>query len=257
MNSPHVPSAVPTHGLVGAYTMNDSPADSSGKGHDGHTSGVTTTQNRFCAPRTAYRFDGARSVLTIPDHDDFSVNTTGYLSISVWFRPEGASLTPAGELLYSSKQGTGYVHWLGKGDVSKGYGNEEWTFRIYSADNTEGRHNRISFYHFDYRGGKGPGSYVEEPVAQGVWIHLVASVSKPEHRIWLYKNGVLRDTDSFGPEVKKYSIDDADLRNGNAPVRMGSKDGESHFKGAIDNVYFYNRLLTPTEIAALYTDATP
>jgi hypothetical protein len=57
----------------------------------------------------------------------------------------------------------------------------------------------MSFYHFRYCGGLGPGCYVEDPVANGAWFHVVASVSKPDHRIWWYKNGQLRDSDGFGP----------------------------------------------------------
>lgn len=255
---PIVSATVPTDGLVGAYTMNRTAADSSGKSHDGSTSHVTETTNHFGAPQMAYYFDGSSSTLTIPNHEDFSVNTTGYLSISVWVRPEGTSLNNKKELLYAATQGSGYVHWLGKGDTSGNNGNREWTFRIYSADNTErpNRHNRMSFYHFGYGGSLGPGCYVQDPVVNGVWIHYVAMVSKPEHRIWWYKNGDLRDTDGFGP-ADTYPIPDADLRHGNAPVRMGSQDGSSYFKGAIDNVYFYNRLLTPTEITRLCNDATP
>lgn len=257
LNAPSDGSAkVPGDGLVGAYTFNGSPADSSGRRHDASTAGVTKTTNRFGAPGSAYHFDGRTSVLTIPDHDDFSVATTGYLSISVWVRPDGTSLTPGGELLFSAKQGSGYVHWMGKGTVSGTGGNREWTFRIYSADNTEGRHNRMSFYLFGYDGERGPGSYVQEPVRKAAWIHYVAVISKPEHRIWWYKNGVLRDSDGFGP-ADSYPIPDSKLRNGNAPVRMGSQDGGSYFRGAIDNVYFYNRKLKPEEIVDLYLDDTP
>lgn len=250
-------ATVPTSGLVGAYTMNSSSADSSGQGHNASTSGVTKTTNRFGTAQMAYYFNGSSSVMTIPDNDDFSVNTTGYLSISVWVRPEGTSLNGAGELLYADTQGSGYVHWMGKGNTSgTASGNREWTFRIYSADNTEGRHNRMSFYHFSYDGGKGPGSYVEETVTNGGWIHYVGIVSKPEHMIWWYKNGVLRDSDTFAPPAT-YAIPDADLRNGNAAVKIGSQDGDSYFKGAVDNVYFYNRKLTLAEISDLYNDTTP
>ena len=253
---PAVSATVPTSGLVGAYTMNNSSADSSGKGHNASTSGVTKTTNRFGTASMAYYFNGSTSVMTIPDHDDFSVNTSGYLSISVWVRPEGTSLNGAGELLYADTQGSGYVHWMGKGNTSGANGNREWTFRIYSADNTEGRHNRMSFYHFSYDGGLGPGSYVQDTLTNGGWIHYVAIVSKPEHKIWWYKNGVLRDSDGFGP-TDSYPIPDADLRNGNAAVKLGSQDGQSYFKGAIDNVYFYNRKLTTSEITGLYNDTTP
>lgn len=254
--TPFALATVPSSGLVAAYTFNSSSADITGNGHDAWTSGVTKTTNRFGTTQSAYYFNGSSAVLNIADDDVFSVNTTGYLSISVWVRPEGTSLNGSGELLYSATQGSGYVHWFGKGTTSGASGNREWTFRIYSADNTEGRHNRMSFYHFSYDGGLGPGSYFQDTLTNGGWIHLVAIISKPEHKIWWYKNGTLRDSDGFS-STDSYPIPDGDLRNGNANVRMGSQDGGSYFKGAIDNVYFYNRKLTTTEISDLYNDTTP
>jgi hypothetical protein len=148
-------ATVPTEGLVAAYTMNGTAADSSGNGHHASTSHVTKTTNRFGTLQMAYYFDGRSSTLTIPYHDDFSVNTTGFPSISVWVRSEGTSPINEEELLYAR---SGYVHWFGKGDTSDDHGNREWTFRIYSADNTEkpNRHNRMSFCHFRYDGGRGP-----------------------------------------------------------------------------------------------------
>jgi hypothetical protein len=166
----------PTDGLVAAYLMNGTARDSSGRGHHASTSRVTKTPNRFDTPRKALYFDGVDSVLTIPNHRDFSVNTTGYLSISVWVRPEGTTLNPDGELLFADTQGSGYVHWFGKGDASGEHGNREWSFRVYSADNAEtpNRHNRMSFYHFSFDGGLGPGCYVEDPLVSGEWMHYVA-----------------------------------------------------------------------------------
>src|SRR4051812_44621912 len=84
--TPFSSATVPSSGLVAAYTFNSSSADSSGHGHDAWTSGVTKTTNRFGTASCAYYFNGSSSILTIADHDDFSVNTTGYLSISVWVR---------------------------------------------------------------------------------------------------------------------------------------------------------------------------
>ncbi len=252
-----VQAAVPSYGLVAAYTMNGDANDSSGKGHNAFTSGVTKTIGHNGKAQAAFAFNGSTSSMTIPDHDVFSVNTTGYLSIAVWVRPVGTSVNKAGELLFNKKEGSGYVHWMGKGNTYGVNGNQEWSFRIYSADNTENpnRHNRMSVYHFNYSGGLGPGSYVQEKL-NGGWMHYVAVLSKPEHRIWWYKNGKLMDTDGFAL-TDSYPIPDADLRNGNAPVKLGSQDGKSFFKGDIDNLYFYNRKLSPAEIDQLYKDTTP
>ena len=251
-------TGVPTIGLVARYAMNGGGVDTSGRGHHAVTHHVTTTTDRFGTARNALHFNGIDSVLTIPDDADFSVDTTGFVSVSVWVRPEGTSLNDDGELLYSNTQGSGYVHWFGKGEASGVHGNREWSFRIYSADNTErpNRHNRMSFYLFGYSGGRGPGCHVEDPVANGTWMHLVATISQPEQRIRWYKNGELRDSIGFGP-TDSFPIPDGDLRNGNAPVRMGSQDGRSSFKGAVDDVYIYNRALAPAEVFDLYrTPAT-
>ncbi|QLQ30466.1 MAG: hypothetical protein HZT40_01260 [Candidatus Thiothrix singaporensis] len=236
-------AAIPSYGLVAAYTMNGDAKDSSGRGHDAFTNGVTKTSDHLGKAQSAFAFNGNTSVMTIPDHDDFSVNTTGFLSIAVWVRPVGTSINNAGGLLFNKKEGSGYVHWMGKGNAYGASGNQEWSFRIYSADNTENpnRQNRMSVYHFKYSGGLGPGSYVQEKL-NGGWIHYVAIISKPDHRIWWYKNGKLMDSDGFAL-TDSYPIPDADLRNGNAPVRLGSQDGKSFFKGEIDNLYFYNRKL--------------
>lgn len=249
-------ATIPSSGLVAAYTFNTSSpnADSTGKSPSAASkNGVTRTTNRYGVASTAWGYDGIGAYAEIADHNNFSVNTTGYLTICVWVKPVGTSLNGAGELLFSKDQGSGYVHWMGKGVT--GANNMEWAFRIYSADNTEGRHNRMSFYIWPYDGGLGPGSYVQDTLTNGGWIHFVAVVSKPEHRIWFYKNGVLRDNDGFGPG-DSYAIPDANLRNGNATLKIGTRDGGSFIKGSIDNIYIYNRKLTATEIQQVYNDTT-
>jgi hypothetical protein len=152
-----------------------------------------------------------------------------------------------GTLKFPNTEGSGYVHWMGKGVKNQ----HEWTFRMYSSNNTEGRDNRTSFYLFNLMGGLGAGSYVQEPVIPGTWYHYVAMVDISTDKIKLYKNGVLRDEDAF---IKsKYHINP---RNGTAPLRIGTRDFASYFKGAIDNINIYNRILSDSEILQLYHDTT-
>jgi hypothetical protein len=103
------------------------------------------------------QFNGTQTYIEIPSHPDFSVTTTGELSISAWIAP--ATLT------FPDTEATGYVHWLGKG----ANGQQEWTFRIYSQGNTENRQNRISFYVFNPDGGIDIGSNFQDPI-EPVWI---------------------------------------------------------------------------------------
>jgi hypothetical protein len=233
-------AASPTNGLVARYTFNGNADDSSGRGHHGVLHNVALTSNRLGNGSSAWSFNGTDAYIEVPDHDDFSVRTTGHLSISVWMRP--------GTTRFPSKEGTGYVHWLGKGVA----GQHEWTFRMYSSDNTEGRENRTSFYLFNPSGGLGAGSYVQDAVTAGTWYHYVAVVDIGTDTIKWYKNGVPRDQDPF--INSEYRIRP---KNGAAPVRIGTRDFASFFKGAIDNLYIYNRALSPTEVVQLYNDTTP
>lgn len=229
-------ATIPTAGLVARYDFNGNANDSVGTSH-GTVHGATLTSNRLGNGSSAYSFNGTSAYIQIPDHDKFSVATTGKFSISVWIRP--------GTLSFPDTEGSGYVHWMGKG-VS---GQHEWACRMYSTGNTENRENRISFYVFNLAGGLGAGSYVQEPVTSGVWIHFVATVNVAANEIKWYKNGVLKDTDT----LSGYNIVP---QNGTAPLRVGTRDFNSYFKGAIDNLLVYNRVLSQEEVTLLFQDTT-
>ena len=101
-------------------------------------------------------FDGIQTCIEIPDSPDFSLTTTGALTVSAWIRPS--------TLTFPKTDGKGvdltkaYVHWLGKGGAKQ----QEWVFRMYSLDNTVGRANRISFYVFNPDGHLGIGSHYQD-----------------------------------------------------------------------------------------------
>jgi hypothetical protein len=229
--------SVPTVGLVARYDLNGDANDSIG-GRHGSIQGATPTSNRFTNGSSAYSFNGTNAYIEIPDADVFSIATTGRFSLSVWMRP--------GTLTFPVTEGTGYVHWMGKG----GSGQQEWTCRMYSSDNTEGRENRTSFYVFNLSGGLGAGSYVQEPVTVLAWLHFVATVDVAANTIKWYKNGSLRDTDT----LSGFSITP---ENGTAPIRLGTRDFASYFRGAIDNLLIYDRVLSAFEVNQLYNDQTP
>ncbi|MGH9197117.1 MAG: hypothetical protein ACRD1T_15435, partial [Acidimicrobiia bacterium] len=115
-------------------------------------------------PQTYLMFDGIDDYVDVESHPDFSLATTGQLTVSVWMKPAA--------LYFPTTEGNGYVHWLGKGGPNQ----QEWAFRIYSKDTTHAenprrcdpgepfittRQNRISFYVFPPEGGQGVGSYFQ------------------------------------------------------------------------------------------------
>lgn len=70
-------------------------------------------------------FDGQDDYIEIPDSPDFSVATTGQISISAWIRPD--------VLTFPVSQSTGYIHWMGKGES----GQHEWVFRMYNLNTAD------------------------------------------------------------------------------------------------------------------------
>ncbi len=159
-------------------------------------------------------FDGLQSYIEIPDSPDFSLTTTGALAVSAWIRPS--------TLTFPSTEGKGvdlskaYVHWMGKGEG----GQQEWVFRMYSLDNTDGRANRISFYVFNLDGGLGVGSHYQDPnnpIQVGVWIHVLGAADN--EKTYLYINGTLVDSDVYAGQITP--------QRGTAPLRIGTRDFNS------------------------------
>jgi hypothetical protein len=179
-------------------------------------------------------FDGESGYVEIPDADIFSEPTTGELSVEAWIRPDSLDMP--------NRESSGYVHWMGKG-VS---GEHEWVSRMYQEGNSEDRENRISFYSFNLSGGLGAGSYFQDDVTVGEWIHYVGTFD--DTRTTIYKNGVERDSDLL-------SGYDIMPENGGAPVRIGTRDRNSYFQGAIARVAFYSTLLSEGQAAAHFAAA--
>ena len=179
-------------------------------------------------------FDGETGYVEIPDADVFSEPTTGELSVEAWIRPDSLDMP--------NRESSGYVHWMGKG-VS---GEHEWVSRMYQQGNSEDRANRISFYSFNLSGGLGAGSYFQDDVTVGEWIHYVGTFD--DVRTTIFKNGVERDSDL----LSGYDITPED---GSAPVRIGTRDRNSFFQGAIARVAFYGAKLSESRAAAHFAAA--
>lgn len=101
--------------------------------------------------------DGVQDHVEVPGNtDDFSVV---HADGSEHGLTVAAAIKPHTRTFASTEDDDGndarkrYVHWLGKGVA----GQQEWTFRIYSDDNSVGRENRISFYVFNLTGDLGIG----------------------------------------------------------------------------------------------------
>jgi hypothetical protein len=219
------PGAQPYSGLVAGQSV---------------TVAITVTCN---APEGYLVYNGTTSYTEIPSAPQLSVGANG-LTVAVWMRPDVLSFpkTSGSEAIEQ------YVHWLGKGEGSGATGDEEWTFRMYSQVPGDDRGNRISFYVFNLDGHYGCGSYFQDPITAGEWIHVVGVIDPTAQTTAIYKNGVFRHSDSYASLITP--------NGGPAPMRIGSKDLTSFFEGAIGPVRVWNRALSASEVAALYASST-
>jgi len=219
-------------------------ADRTGNGHDGTYAGLPLI-TAFPDGSHATVFDGASQYLEVTDADDLSVTATGILTIEAWIRPD--------TLQFANQEGSGYVHWMGKGEANQ----HEYVGRMYSLTNTESRPNRISGYSFNLAGGLGTGSYFQDSVSVGEWIHFVLIINTVNTNAQyttgytqVYKNGEQRDKDA----LTSYSTIPG---NGTAPFRIGTRDMQSFFQGAIGKVAVYDYELPAATIRSHYQTVVP
>jgi hypothetical protein len=211
--------------------------DRSGHGHPGAYAPRGARPRKTAMPNgdLATVFDGLTQYVTVPSDRAFSVPRGGALTIEAWIRPD--------VLQFPRDESTGYVHWAGKGEA----GQQEYACRMYSLSNTESppRPSRISGYVFNLEGGLGSGSYFQDRVAVGEWIHVAVVISTQTRpgTVKIYKDGVLRDTTSLA----QFNVTPG---HGDAPVRIGTRDLRSFFKGAIGKFALYAYALSPTQLAA-------
>ena len=94
----------------------------------------------------------------------------------------------------------------------------------------------------------------------GEWIHVVGMADGEKTSI--YKNGEFKDCDRYtgtGPgPCRNYPRDRwITPKRGTAPLRLGTRDRNSFFLGAIREVRIWSRALTTTEVGALFGGTAP
>jgi len=221
--------------------------DLTGRGHTGayHPATRYPAQSRLPNGDRVAVFDGATQYLQVADANDLSVTSRGELTVEAWIRPD--------TLQFPRAEGSGYVHFLGKGEPNQ----QEYAGRMYSRLNEENRPNRISGYAFNLAGLKGSGSYFQSPVRVGEWILVDivintrnTSATYPTGYVKIFRNGRLEDTTA----LNQYNVVPG---NGTAPFRVGTRDFASYFKGAVGKVALYLHELAPSQILSHYRAMIP
>jgi extracellular elastinolytic metalloproteinase len=209
-------------GLVAHYPFNGNADDETGNGYDGTVNGATLTSDRFGNANSAYHFDGNDYIDTV----DFSVPET--FSVSAWIDPDTVA---NGQCVIGKHTSAGAnIFLLGIWDLdSSNSGTMEYSIHVGSQ-------------------------WVETVSATTGLQHLVAVVEKgspTQSQVTLYKDG---------QQLFQSVIDQVVSATAGKAWTIG-QDWDSSvarsdfFRGDIDDVRIYNRVLSYSEVLALYNES--
>ncbi len=215
-------------GLMAYYAFEHTLADSSGHGNTGHSLHPLYVADAWADGRSAYQFNDSTNAITVPDSP--SLNPDHQLTIAFWLRVDSIV--------------NNYMDVLIKGGQVYGYfANREyglWVKRLNPPD----------YYYLELKSA-GDSSGMHELNSGGhmigEWVHIAAVVDRINHSMWFYENGVAFD--SVYDSDSTFNVNSDPLFIGWSVEHLYE---HSPLAGAIDNLRFYNRALTPEEIYTLY-----
>jgi hypothetical protein len=216
-------------GLVAYYPFNGNAYDESGNSNDPSLAKVSFTADRFGNPNSACSFNGKNNYIRIPDHP--SLNFRSSFTISAWIMVKG---------FYEGKCHGNRIIMKGYSDVDTG------NYLLTFDDNhyTNGNNcasSRVDKQHQAFYAPYTkplPGKYV----IKDKWNLLTLTYDGNE--IILY---VDCEISAKGIVSDHYFSNDEDLFFG----KLDNQNYPYWFNGLLDEVRFYNRVLTKEEIRAL------
>jgi hypothetical protein len=209
------------NGLVAYYPFDGNTNDNSGNGYHGMIrGGVTLVADRFGIAKNAYSFDGSSGYIECPSDSQLNIVNNG--TISFWINPgpvQGDWTT-----LFSKLNDNGGYEIVQSG----------------STDNT--------FYAVFFNLHKSHSHY-NLALTPNVWNYVVAM--KTKSKITFYVNAVKIGSGWVGPTNMTFT------QNTNVPLRIGSSVDTKYFNGMLDDIFFFNRTLSSSEIQQLYNFDNP
>jgi hypothetical protein len=219
----NIPNYLPTNGLVGWWPFKGNANDESGNGNHGTVNGALLTVDRFGHNASSYFFDGLSNFIEVPHSSSITVQNG--ITISCWFKADNSS--------------TGSTQTL----ISKGVQSAFWNYGI-SLNN-----NGVACYNYT---GYGVGSL--NVMNSQTWHHVLFSIDINANSMYEYIDGVIQPT-LYNINSNAILTDFQYLINSccTAKLTFGKNSGgQAFFKGSIDEIAIYNRMLSQQEITTLY-----
>jgi hypothetical protein len=205
-----------TNGLVGYFPFNGNANDESGNGHNAVVvgSGTQLTNGVNVAPNSAYRCAPGNNFI-----QGSGINlSNSSLSITLWFKKDYTN--------YNAFEHAGLVR-LGLLGPAGGVTGESLHIQV----NYNGAPLRFTFFNDDFD--------VATPVGNGHWSQITCTFDKVTRERRIYVDGSLIATNIA-------------VRGFSGQTNFDFNPGGLLGGGFMDQVRFYNRVLTPSEVQALY-----
>ena len=220
----NVPNYVPTNGLVGWWPFNGNANDESGNGNNGTVNGATLTSDRNGNYGSAYNFDGISNYIKCTNS-----GPTGNPTFSIGFWIKSAQTT--------------YGHLIGYGN--NGVSGQD--FRIFINGNCN---NAIAFDTYDNQKAKSTSF-------KNLWdfytVTYDGKIGNNTSIVKIYKNGILMSSECFNVNISKTNISQL------IPITFGRYHGtvqKGFYKGDLDDICFFDRIITQEEITTLFKGCT-
>jgi hypothetical protein len=212
-----------TNGLLAYYSFCGNANDMSGNGRNGTVHGATLTADRFGNSNSAYSFNGTTAYISVADAAPLRLVNTDY-TISAW--------------IYETSYATSQDAIITKRTTSAQQGyilNVQGTSQLVTR--------RINY---QVAGGSDPRVFSTDTVYLNTWTNVLVTYTASSHTALIYMNGVLT---GMATNILSPLTTTAALWIG------GDVSGSPYgFHGKIDDVAFFNRVLSPAEILQMQGD---
>lgn len=206
-------------GLVSHHPFSGNAQDAGPNGINGNVTNATLTTDRAGNTNSAYYFDGS-SYISLPFNNAYNFSPQGSFSISVWILPDQNNTWPAQAVVV-------------KAPFQSDFTLSAWNYGIYALN-----YKAMSGYAYNHIL-NGSTSFIQNLC----WYNIISTY---DNGVWnLYVNGQLEDNNSNRTNFI--------LQDGSSRIVFGKK-GEANgdwYKGKMDDVRIYNRVLTRDEIDSL------
>jgi PKD repeat protein len=218
-------------GLIAYYPFNGNSIDMTGNGHDGVSMNAVLTTDRFGNRNSAYSFNGTSSAIEVKDKPDLRLSQTDF-TINLWTMLNDYDASHVSSLLMKRFFGL----------------NNGWVMSVNGYAALATPINSVGTSLFIVSGGGDPYAVGNKKVVLNTWCMLSTVYNLKQKTISFYFNGKL---DRVVPNMPSPNgSTNANLLIGSDNFNTGSTG--YHINGKIDDIGFYNRILSEQEINRIY-----